>query len=118
MSNLKKPGKRPQFKSANNTERIFLKVGDVSNYLHVHVSTVRRWAHLGILHEARIGKRGDRVFHKYVVQELQRTLSRNTGEKSIPALIEAEHIQIRTMRDLNSCGPARWPICYGYTKTQ
>lgn len=42
----------------------WLKTGDVSHLVNVHVSTVRRWANQGILKSYRIGPRGDRRFRR------------------------------------------------------
>ena len=42
----------------------FLTVQEVSDLLHIHTNTVRRWSDSGVLPANRIGPRGDRRFRR------------------------------------------------------
>ena len=42
----------------------FLTVQEVSELLHIHTNTVRRWSDSGVLRANRIGPRGDRRFRR------------------------------------------------------
>jgi len=46
----------------NKQSSSMLTVREVSEILHVHTNTLRRWSDLGILKAYRIGPRGDRRF--------------------------------------------------------
>lgn len=47
---------------SNNQNDSMLTVREVSQILHVHSNTLRRWSDLGIIRAYRIGPRGDRRF--------------------------------------------------------
>jgi excisionase family DNA binding protein len=47
-----------------------LSTGDVARLLNIHVNTVRRWSHSGLLKTYRVGPRGDRRFRRNDVQKL------------------------------------------------
>ncbi|HUV52772.1 MAG TPA: helix-turn-helix domain-containing protein [Dehalococcoidia bacterium] len=47
-----------------------LTVREVSEILHVHTNTLRRWSDLGILKAYRIGPRGDRRFKQEDIDTL------------------------------------------------
>ncbi len=46
----------------NNLTNSMLTVREVSQILHVHSNTLRRWSDLGLIKAYRIGPRGDRRF--------------------------------------------------------
>ena len=46
----------------NNNQNGLLTIKEVSELLHVHTNTLRRWTEQGILKTYRIGPRGDRRF--------------------------------------------------------
>ena len=46
----------------DNQDSEMLRIGKVSQLLHVHPNTVRRWSEKGIIKAYRIGIRGDRRF--------------------------------------------------------
>ena len=46
----------------NNNQTGLLTIKEVSELLHVHTNTLRRWTEQGILKTYRIGPRGDRRF--------------------------------------------------------
>ena len=48
----------------NNLTDNMLTVREVSQILHVHSNTLRRWSDLGIIKAYRIGPRGDRRFRQ------------------------------------------------------
>lgn len=48
----------------NNLTDNMLTVREVSQILHVHSNTLRRWSDLGIIRAYRIGPRGDRRFRQ------------------------------------------------------
>ena len=48
----------------NRTVNPMLTSDDVAHLLHIHISTVRRWADMGILSAYRIGPRRDRRFRQ------------------------------------------------------
>ena len=44
---------------------------EVANLLQIHISTVRRWIHIGILESCQRGPRGERLFQKkYVIESM------------------------------------------------
>jgi len=58
-----------------NEEKIkyMLTVNEVSQILHIHSNTVRRWANQGILKTYRVNSRGDR---RFVREDIDRFLAR------------------------------------------
>ena len=48
----------------NNLTNSMLTVREVSQILHVHSNTLRRWSDLGLIKAYRIGPRGDRRFRQ------------------------------------------------------
>ena len=48
----------------NNLTNNMLTVREVSQILHVHSNTLRRWSDLGLIKAYRIGPRGDRRFRQ------------------------------------------------------
>jgi excisionase family DNA binding protein len=50
-----------------------LTVNEVSQILHIHSNTVRRWANQGILKTYRVNSRGDR---RFVREDIDRFLAR------------------------------------------
>jgi len=48
----------------NNLTNSMLTVREVSQILHVHSNTLRRWSDMGIIKAYRIGPRGDRRFRQ------------------------------------------------------
>jgi excisionase family DNA binding protein len=48
----------------DNQDSEMLRIGKVSQLLHVHPNTVRRWSEKGIIKAYRIGIRGDRRFKR------------------------------------------------------
>jgi excisionase family DNA binding protein len=58
-----------------NMEKInqMLTVNEVSQILHIHSNTVRRWANQGILKTYRVNSRGDR---RFVREDIDRFLAR------------------------------------------
>ena len=44
-----------------------LPIRQVADFLHVSISTVRRWSDSGMLKSFRVGPRGDRTYLKYDV---------------------------------------------------
>ena len=61
----------------NNNQNGLLTIKEVSELLHVHTNTLRRWTEQGILKTYRIGPRGDRRFRAEDVAVL--LLSNETG---------------------------------------
>jgi excisionase family DNA binding protein len=63
---LEENKKRKVFNLNDNSTKedspIYLTLQEVSDLLHVHASTLRRWSNMGILPVSRIGQRGDRRF--------------------------------------------------------
>jgi excisionase family DNA binding protein len=61
-----------------------LTVREVSQILHVHSNTLRRWSDLGIIKAYRIGPRGDRRFRQedidLLLLEESKNLSTNVNE--------------------------------------
>ncbi len=61
-----------------------LTVREVSQILHVHSNTLRRWSDLGLIKAYRIGPRGDRRFKQeditLMLLEESKRLSTNTNE--------------------------------------
>ena len=63
----------------NNLTNSMLTVREVSQILHVHSNTLRRWSDMGIIKAYRIGPRGDRRFRQEDI-----TLLLLEESKSIP----------------------------------
>jgi excisionase family DNA binding protein len=63
-----------------------LTVREVSQILHVHSNTLRRWSDLGIIKAYRIGPRGDRRFKQedinLLLMEESKSLSMDTDDSS------------------------------------
>jgi excisionase family DNA binding protein len=64
----------------NNLTDNMLTVREVSQILHVHSNTLRRWSDLGLIKAYRIGPRGDRRFRQEDI-----TLMLLEESKGIPA---------------------------------
>jgi excisionase family DNA binding protein len=59
-------------------------VKQVSELLHVHGNTVRRWSDRGILQPYRIGSRGDRRFKKVDINQFRfRLIVLNGDERKV-----------------------------------
>ena len=58
-----------------------LSVKQVSELLHVHGNTVRRWSDRGILQPYRIGSRGDRRFKKVDINRFRFLLISSNGDE-------------------------------------
>ena len=58
-----------------------LSVTQVSELLHVHGNTVRRWSDRGILQPYRIGSRGDRRFKKVDINRFRFRLILSNGDE-------------------------------------
>lgn len=56
-----------------------LTVKQVSELLHVHRNTVRRWSDRGVLTAYRISSRGDRRFRKYDIDQFLFRLASSKG---------------------------------------
>jgi len=56
-----------------------LTVKQVSELLHVHSNTVRRWSDRGVLTAYRITSRGDRRFRKYDIDQFLLRLASSKG---------------------------------------
>ncbi len=63
-----------------------LTVREVSQILHVHSNTLRRWSDLGIIKAYRIGPRGDRRFRQedidLLLLEESKSLSTNVNDST------------------------------------
>ncbi len=55
---------------ANNPNGTMLTVREVSQILHVHSNTLRRWSDRGLIKAYRIGPRGDRRFRLEDIAQL------------------------------------------------
>jgi excisionase family DNA binding protein len=70
----------------NNLTDNMLTVREVSQILHVHSNTLRRWSDLGIIKAYRIGPRGDRRFRQedidLLLLEESRSLTTNANESA------------------------------------
>ena len=56
--------------NTDNQKESMLTVREVSQILHVHSNTLRRWSDLGIIKAYRIGPRGDRRFKQEDISHL------------------------------------------------
>ena len=70
----------------NNPADNMLTVREVSQILHVHSNTLRRWSDLGIIKAYRIGPRGDRRFKhediNLLLMEESKGFSTNANEST------------------------------------
>jgi excisionase family DNA binding protein len=70
----------------NNLTDNMLTVREVSQILHVHSNTLRRWSDLGIIKAYRIGPRGDRRFRQedidLLLLEENKSLTTNANESA------------------------------------
>jgi excisionase family DNA binding protein len=70
----------------NNLTDNMLTVREVSQILHVHSNTLRRWSDLGIIKAYRIGPRGDRRFKQedinLLLMEESKGFSTNANEST------------------------------------
>lgn len=57
-----------------------LTVKEVSQILHVHSNTLRRWSDQGIIKSYRISSRGDRRFTREDVNSFLTELNQNNGQ--------------------------------------
>ena len=68
----------------NNLTNSMLTVREVSQILHVHSNTLRRWSDLGLIKAYRIGPRGDRRFRQeditLMLLEESKGISTNVNE--------------------------------------
>ena len=68
----------------NNPDDNMLTVREVSQILHVHCNTLRRWTDMGIIKAYRIGPRGDRRFKQedisLLLMEESKSSSANSNE--------------------------------------
>jgi excisionase family DNA binding protein len=58
-----------------------LTIRQVADFLHVSISTVRRWSGTGVLKSYRIGPRGDRRYRRDDVFHFLENSTRNSIEK-------------------------------------
>ena len=69
---------------ANNPTGTMLTVREVSQILHIHSNTLRRWSDRGLIKAYRIGPRGDRRFRlediAQLLQEEKQPASANWGK--------------------------------------
>ena len=56
-------------------------IGEVAQFLSVHVNTVRRWSNRGLLNPYHIGKRRDRRFLREDVTRFLNGLNKNNGDE-------------------------------------
>ena len=72
--------------NSDNQKESMLTVREVSQILHVHSNTLRRWSDLGIIKAYRIGPRGDRRFKQedinLLLMEESKSLSMDTDDLS------------------------------------
>jgi len=59
-----------------------LSVSKASQYLHVHINTLRRWSARGLIRTYRINQRGDRRYLLADIYQLREELKRTNGDIS------------------------------------
>lgn len=69
-----------------------LTVREVSELLHVHTNTLRRWSDMGILKAYRIGPRGDRRFKQEDIDLLLLHETNNPGLSELNGTTPAQSI--------------------------
>ena len=72
----------------NNLNENMLTVREVSQILHVHSNTLRRWSDQGIIRAYRIGPRGDRRFKQEDINLLLMEESKNSTNSNEPSEID------------------------------
>jgi len=72
----------------NNLNDNMLTVREVSQILHVHSNTLRRWSDQGIIKAYRIGPRGDRRFKQEDISLLLTEESKNSTNSNEPSEID------------------------------
>jgi excisionase family DNA binding protein len=68
----------------NATLETMLTIRQVADFLHVSVSTVRRWSDTGVLKSYRIGPRGDRRYRRDDVFHFLESSTGNSAERHSP----------------------------------
>ncbi len=76
------------WKANEETLEMMLTIRQVADFLHVSISTIRRWSASGMLRSYRLGPRGDR---RYLPDDVLRFLGESTSPPPVGAAMEKGH---------------------------
>lgn len=76
------------WKANEETLEMMLTIRQVADFLHVSISTVRRWSDSGMMRAYRLGLRGDR---RYLRDDVLRFLEECTSHSWNSAMMEKGH---------------------------